>query len=168
MRTVELMPIMAEKGVRFDYCTLIEGQGELDSRIAELGGRIYTCPLKPFWSFGRRLTRFLEQTRYDIVHSHSHYFSGYIVRQAHKAGIKGRIVHFRNTFDDKSPTLYRKFYLRTTRKWISVHATAMLAVCRGAMELSWRKDWRQDPRCRVIYNGLDLSNYKGKIGRAHV
>lgn len=158
VRTIELMPAMAEKDTRFDFCTLLQEEGQLDARIRDLGGEVFTCPLKAdIWSFARRFLSLLEQFDYDIVHCHSHYFSGYILRLAHKAGIKGRIAHFRSMGDGKRVTLKRKLYHYAMRRMIDKHATAILAVGRGAMECSWRRDWQKDRRCRVIHNGFDLS-----------
>lgn len=160
-RTIEVTPLLAERGVEFDFCTLSAGAGQLDELIRQLGREVFPCPLRPgLMSFGSRFVRFLKNSDYDIVHSHSHYFSGYIVKLAHKAGIKSRIAHFRNTYDGKSLNLQRKIYKRIMRKWIGEHATAILAVCRGAMELGWGEDWEKDSRAKVVYNGLDLSRFQ--------
>jgi len=161
MRTLELMPVLSEKGVRFSFCTLASGKGQLDETIRELGGEVLPCPLRPgVWSFGRRFVKLLKQSNYDIVHSHGHYFSGYVVWLAYKVGIKGRIVHFRITYDGQANTLPRRLYRKIMYNLADRYATSILAVCRGAMEFAWGKDWQKDPRAQVIYNGLDLSRYQ--------
>ena len=161
LRTLELMPLLAEKGVHFDFCTLSGGEGELDGEIRQLGGEVFPCPLRSaVLTFGKRFLQILNHSNYDIVHSHEHYFNGCIVRLAHKAGIKGRIVHFRSIYDGKPLTLRRKFYRKIMHRWMDKYATAILAVCCGAMEFSWGEDWYKDPRVQVIYNGLDLSQYQ--------
>jgi glycosyltransferase involved in cell wall biosynthesis len=158
LRTVELMPLLSEKGVHFDFCTVLPGKGPLDEKIHQLGGKVLPCPLRPgLVSFGRRFVKLLEQSDYDIVHSHTHYFSGNIVRLADKAGIGKRIVHFRSIGDGKKVTLKRKLYHHIMRGMIDKYATAILAVGSGAMEYGWRQDWPKDPRCKIIHNGLDLS-----------
>jgi glycosyltransferase involved in cell wall biosynthesis len=161
-RTVELMLPMKQRGVHFDYCTFVDSKGPLDKRVRELGGNIYCCPLEQsdLCGFARRFIQFLKQTNYDIVHTHSHYFSGYLVYFAYKGGIRSRIVHFRNTTDGVKRTLQRQRYIRVMLGLIDKYATAILAVCRGAMDHVWRVDWQEDSRCRVIYNGLDLSGYQ--------
>jgi len=161
LRTFELMPLLAKRGVHFDFCTLSGGEGELDREIRQLGGEVFPCPLRPaVLTFGRRFRHILERSDYDIVHSHEHYFNGCIVRLAHKAGIKGRIVHFRNTYNGKPLTFQRILYRKIMHRWMDKHATAILAVCRGAMEFSWGKDWHKDPRVQVIYNGIDFLQYQ--------
>jgi glycosyltransferase involved in cell wall biosynthesis len=161
-RTVELMLPMKQRGVHFDYCTLVDGEGALDNRVREVGGNIYCCPLEQsdLCGFARRFILFLRQSDYDIVHTHSHYFSGYLVYFAYKGGIRSRIVHFRNTADGVERTLQRQRYIRVMLGLIDKYATAILAVCRGAMDHAWGTDWHGDPRCRAIYNGLDLSGYE--------
>jgi len=161
MRTLEVMPLMAEKGVRFDFCTLSAERGQLDEKIRQLRGEVFPCPLRPKrWSFPARFVEFLKNSDYDIVHSHVHYASGYIVRLAYKARIKGRIVHFRNTTDGVPNTLTRRIYRRIMRRLIDKYATSILAVCRGAMEFGWGSGWQRDNRAQVIYNGLDTSVFE--------
>jgi glycosyltransferase involved in cell wall biosynthesis len=161
-RTVELMPLMKKRAVHFDYCTLVDGEGPLDKRVREFGGSIHCCPLEQshLCGFAKRFIQFLKQSDYDIVHTHSHYFSGYLVYFAYKGGIKRRIVHFRNTADGVDRTLQRQRYTKVMLELMDKYATAILAVCRGAMDQAWRADWHGDSRCRVIYNGLDLSGYE--------
>lgn len=159
-RTLEVMPLLREKGVTFDFCTLTAEKGLLDEKIEKLGGIIRPCPLRPnVLTFGRRFVRLLKNSDYDIVHSHGHNFSGYIVRLAYKAGVEGRIVHFRSISDGKDDTIQRRVYKWVMRRFIDKYATSILAVCRGAMEYGWRKDWAKDQRCEVIYNGIDMSVY---------
>jgi glycosyltransferase involved in cell wall biosynthesis len=162
MRTVELMPLMARKGVQFDYCTLVEGEGALDKMVRELGGNIYCCRLgeKDLCGFAKRFIPFLRRSDYDIVHTHLHYFSGYVVYCAYKGGKKSRIVHFRSTGDGREPTQERRRYAKVMLKVMDKYATAILAVCKGAMDQAWRTDWQKDSRCRVVYDALDLSGYE--------
>jgi len=166
IRTVELMPFLAKKGIILDFCTLSGdlGPGQLDKTIHDLGGNVYTCPLKPgLWSFGRRFVDFLRQSEHKIVHSHVHYASGYIARLAYRAGVQGRIVHFRSIGDGKANTISRWLYHRIMRRMVNNYATAILAVCRGAMEYAWGENWQKDCRCRIIYNGIDLPVFKNTV-----
>lgn len=161
MRTLELMPLLAEQGVSFDFCTLKEGEGQLDEHIVQLGGNVIPFLLKPhYFKFGRQFVKFLKASNYDIVHSHVHYASGYIAGLAYQAGVKGRIVHFRNTKDGRPNSYVRKLYRHIMRFLVGRYATSILAVCRGAMEYSWGLDWEDDSRASVIYNGLDLRPFQ--------
>jgi len=158
MRTIQLMPLLASRGVHFDFCVVSPGKGQLDDQIYEMGGKIFACQLKPdILNFQRKFPAFLKQSDYDIVHCHGHLSCGYILYLSHKAGIKGRIAHFRSIGDGKNITIKRKIYHNIMRRMANKYATAILAVCHGAMECVWKQDWQNDSRCRVIYNGLDVS-----------
>src|SRR5437867_3557767 len=95
LRTIDLMQEEALRRFRFHYATLGRGAGSLDDTIRALGGDVYPCPLGP--AFPWRFRRLLRTGRFDIVHSHVHYFSGYILRLAAQEGIGARIAHFRTT-----------------------------------------------------------------------
>lgn len=160
MRTLELMPQLFTKGVHSDFCVLSGGEGDLDGQIRQLGGNVYVCSLlNNRLTFGRRFVNFLRKSDYDIVHSHADRNSGNIVRLAYKAGIKARIVHCRNT-NSVSISWLKNMYYAILRWMAGRYATAVLAVSRSAMESYWGENWQSDSRCRVIYNGLDLSPFK--------
>ncbi|AEH09145.1 MULTISPECIES: glycosyltransferase [Protofrankia] len=42
---------------------------------------------------------------------------------------------------------------------LDANATDLLAVCEAVMRELWRPEWRVDPRCRVIYNGLEVEPF---------
>ena len=42
------------------------------------------------------------------------------------------------------------------------YATDILAVSEGTMVEAWCADWPADPRCRVIFNGLDTSRFEAR------
>lgn len=168
-RTVELMPLLAEKGVHVDFCTLRDEQGDLDEKIRGFGGNIIPCPLRPgLLTFQKRFVDFLKRSDYDIVHAHIHLAGGYIARLAHRAGVKGRIVHFRSTSDGKPSNAWRKLYSGTMRWMVRRHATGILAVCRAAMEFGWGKNWTDDSRAKVVYNGIDLSEYDKPVDKRDI
>jgi len=162
IRTIELMPFMADKGVQFDYCALSgnPNEAQLVEKIQAHGGKSFFCPLRPgIFSFGHRFIDFLNKSNYDIVHSHVHDFSGYIMKLAYKAAVSKRIVHFRTMGTGKKMSFRRRCYHATVRRMVNKYATDILAVCRGAMEFGWSRDWTSDSRCQVIYNGLDSGKF---------
>jgi glycosyltransferase involved in cell wall biosynthesis len=157
LRTLDLMEQEALKTFEFHFATLASGGGALDDRIRELDGHVHSCVLGA--TFSTRFRRLLRHFKYDIVHSHVHHFSGYILRLAFKEGVPARIAHFRSTGDGRPTTVRRRAQRALTRHWIDRYATAIVAVSEGCMRSAWSNDWRSDPRCAVIYNGLDLSGF---------
>jgi glycosyltransferase involved in cell wall biosynthesis len=161
MRTLDLMRHIDQDQYKFHFCALSGLPGELDEEVRGLGGEVFYIKLGR--SFPSNFRRFLRSGNYQVVHSHVHYFSGYVLRLAAQAGVPGRIAHFRNMDDGKDLTLLRKIRNRIMKGWINRYATDIVAVCEGAMRSAWGEQWHADPRCQVIYNGLDLSKFNGPL-----
>ncbi len=156
MRTLDLLRCLPPGRFELEFCSLSGQPGHLDDEIRRLGGKVHGCKLKsPLfpWTFGR----LLRQGRFDIVHSHIHYLSGFLLMLAHRVGVPGRIAHFRNTTDGKQQTLPRRLQNRVMKRWIERHASLILAVGRVTMESAWGVKWRLDSRCQVIPNGLNTA-----------
>src|SRR2546422_7348680 len=88
MRTIDVMGQDVLKDFEFHFVTLGPGTGALDATIRELNGHVHSCPLGV--TFAARFRRLLRTCRYDIVHSHVHYFSGYILRLAYRGDVPTR------------------------------------------------------------------------------
>jgi len=166
LRTLDLMPQTALSGYEFHFATLAPGPGALDAEISRLNGQVHSCALG--LTFPSRFRELLHKGRFDIVHSHVHHFSGYILRLARKESVPARIAHFRSTGDGQPTTLRRRAQRALTRRWLDSHATAIVAVSEGAMRQAWRDDWRRDVRCTVIYDGLDLKGVPHTSDRTSV
>lgn len=163
LRTLDLMRTIDRRLYRFDYCALSGRKGHLEREIAALGGEVYACPLGILFPY--RFRQLLRRQRFDVVHSHVHHFSGLVLRLAAQCGVPVRVAHFRSSGDGHRDTLRRRCQRRLMCHWINRYATNILAVSESAMESAWRPDWRADPRCEVIYNGLCLSDFHEACNR---
>lgn len=140
-----------------DFCCLSGRGGAYASEIEALGSKVYTCRLgRNLYDFNRRLQAIFELGRYDIVHSHVHYFSGYILWRAKAAGITGRIAHSHSNSDGRRSTLARVIYRKWMQRWISRYATVRIAVAQEPAAVLFGKHWRLDPDIRVVRCGIDL------------
>ena len=106
-----------------------------DGEVRALGGNIIPClhPARP-WSYARNFRRALAaHGRYDIAHSHVYHYSGWVLGLARRAGVPVRIAHSHVDVmpEDVAPSLLRRAYLATSKRWICSHATIGLA-CSGA------------------------------------
>jgi len=163
LRTVELAESFRRKRVRSDFLVLTGLEGALDERVRTAGGDVIKCPL------GRRFPasfyRLLRTRRYDVVHSHVHYFSGVILTIARVAGTPGRVAHFRTAVvNDKRATRRRHVQLALCRRLVDLAATDILAVGEGAMRGAWGAHWKSDPRCRVVYSGIPSERLRPAVG----
>jgi glycosyltransferase involved in cell wall biosynthesis len=166
MRTLDVMRYSDRERFQFHFLTLTGKSGQLDDEIRALGGEVHPLPLG--MTFASRLRHFLQRGRFDAVHSHVQYSSGFMLRQAQKEGVPVRIAHFHCTDDGRGHGLRRRLQRRVMCRWIDRHATNILAVSRGAMAASWKADWESDPRCRVVANGVDLAPYAAPPDRPGV
>jgi glycosyltransferase involved in cell wall biosynthesis len=153
LRTVELAEYFSPERVRSDFLVLTGREGALDERVTAAGGRVIKCPLDA--RFPLAFHRLLRERRYDVVHSHVHYFSGVVLALARAAGIPGRVAHLHTAIvNGRRNTLRRRAQLALTRELLQRNATDIVACGEGAMNVAWRPDWSGDPRCRVIYYGI--------------
>jgi glycosyltransferase involved in cell wall biosynthesis len=121
---------------QMDFATQTREASSYDTEARALGSKIIPClmPSRP-WTYARNLRSILgREGPYDIVHSHVHHYSGFVLRLASKAGIGGRIAHSHldSSLVDRQADLARRAYLGVTRRWIAKFATCRLGASRTA------------------------------------
>jgi O-antigen/teichoic acid export membrane protein/glycosyltransferase involved in cell wall biosynthesis len=151
LRAVELAESFGPDRVRSDFVVLTGLDGALDERVRDAGGRVIKCRLDRH--FPVAFLRLLRTERYDVVHSHVHFFSGVVLALARLAGVPLRVSHLHTArVNDRRDTLRRRAQLAFCRWLLRLNATAIVAAGEGAMESAWGRDWSADARCRVVYN----------------
>jgi glycosyltransferase involved in cell wall biosynthesis len=162
LRTLELAESFSGEQVRSDFLVLSGLEGPLDARVRAAGGEVIKCRVDA--RFPLRLYRLLRERRYDVVHSHVHYFSGVILALARLAGTPGRIANFHTAVvNDKEETIRRRAQLATCKRFIQFGATDLLAVGEGTMHGAWGPQWKSDRRCRVVYSGLPAARLRVQV-----
>jgi glycosyltransferase involved in cell wall biosynthesis len=167
MRTLELLRYLDTEKYDLCLCAVAGVVGNFGSKIEAAGGRIVVMPYDLF-RFSRRFVRLLREERFDAVHSHMFYQSGNILRLASKCEVPIRVAQFRSSRERPRNSWRRRLEAALLRHWIRVHATDILAVSEEAMSKAWSEDWHDDPRCRVVYNGLDPRPYEQPADRSGV
>lgn len=166
VRTVELMHYIDRDRYLPHFLSLSGQSGQLDDEIRSLGSEVYLCKLGR--GFARRFTALLKKEKYDIVHSHVHFSSGYILRLAEKAGVRGRITHLRSTRDGRASTPRRVLQRIVSRWLVNRHSTHILAVGTGTITALFGEKWSENPRRMVLYDGVDESLFSEPPDRAGV
>ena len=152
-RAVELAEYFPRDRVRSDFVALTGRAGALDDRVEAAGGQVIKCPLDAH--FPLAFYRLLRARRYDVVHSHVHYFSGVVLALARAAGVPGRVAHLHTAVvHGRRRTLRRRAQLALCRTLLQHTATNIVACGEGTMDVAWMPGWSADPRCRVIYFGV--------------
>jgi glycosyltransferase involved in cell wall biosynthesis len=150
-----------------DFVVHTEKPCPYDSEVRALGSKIIPCltPAKP-WLYDRNFKRILrEYGPYDIVHSHVHNFSGYVLYLAKQAGVPVRIAHSHNDTSaiDAKAGLHRRLYLTLTKWLIDRYATLCLAASYKVVTVLFNQAWKTNSRCRILYCGVDLTPFRDLV-----
>jgi glycosyltransferase involved in cell wall biosynthesis len=150
--------------IQFDFAVHTDQPGHYDEEILALGGRILhhkNPKILHFAAYARALSDTLrKQGPFAGVHSHVHFFSGYILRLAEKAGVPLRLAHAHSTSDGQKNSLLWRIYRWYMRMLIHRHGTHLLGNSRASCEAVYGSTCWQDLRVRVIQNAIDLTPYK--------
>jgi glycosyltransferase involved in cell wall biosynthesis len=98
---------------------------------------------------------------YDVVHSHVHHFSGFVLKAASCGGVARRIAHSHNDtrHQEADAGPFRRAYLRLANRWIDHYATHRIAASREAT-LSLAHGDSQS--WSVLYYGHDFAPFFAK------
>lgn len=155
--------------LQIDACVTGPGRGTYESEFEQLGGRILRCPLsRNPWQFAKCFEKMLTNERYDVVHSHLYYFSGFVLRAAARAGVPKRIAHNHPAEDVKAGGILRFLYAKWMRRWTRRYGTAFVGPTRAALESFWGPDWEMDGDKRVLYNGIHINRFAQPADRSRI
>ncbi|WP_420497689.1 glycosyltransferase [Parafrankia soli] len=157
LRAVNLLRRLDPTEFRLLFCVTSDAPGALDGEIRALGGEVYYCRAEP--RFPLAFYRLLREIRPDVVHSGVATFSGVVLAVARAAGVPRRIAHFFRSSDRNGEGPRGRLRRMVWRALLDAFATDLIAVSEAAMRGLWRDTWRLDPRCRVIYNGVELEPF---------
>ena len=149
--------------VQMDFLVHTDAPCVYDKEIHALGSRIIPClsPSRPL-TYARNFRQILRaQGPYDILHSHVHHFSGFVLKLAHSEGVPVRITHSHSDTSpiDQKGTILRRIYLRLCKHWVRKHATLGMAASQKAADALWGKNWQEDKRWRILYCAIDLAPF---------
>jgi glycosyltransferase involved in cell wall biosynthesis len=156
---------------KMDFLVHTNEPADYDEEIRRLGARIFRCPnhRRPLYA-GRLLKIINRYGPFDVVHSHVHYFSGYILSIARIAGTAVRIAHSHNdtsTVDSAAGPL-RKGYTRIMGQLIATNCTCRLAASRLAANSLLGRNWQKDTRSRVLHYGIEVERFAKRYDAAEV
>lgn len=143
-----------------------------DDEIRALGSQIIPClhPRYPL-TYAHNLKRILrEYGPYDIIHSHVHHYSGWVLRIAHQAGVPMRVAHSHSdtSFLQANASVLRRLYFMLMQRWIAQCATRGWGCSRAAAAALFGPEWASDPRWRVLYHGIDLRPFHQVVHQGDV
>jgi glycosyltransferase involved in cell wall biosynthesis len=157
---------------RFDFLVHSTSPGAYDDEVRRLGAGIVTClhPSRPHLYAPNLLRQLRVHGPYDVVHSHVHHFSGFVLRLARRAGIGGRIAHSHSDTSrvQQQATPSRLLYYALARRAIRRNATLGLAASRAAAGALFGPEWEARHFCAVLHCGIDLAPFQVNVDRRAV
>lgn len=150
----------------FTFCVASEQSRFFDSEIQSLGAGLIHCPVNGgYRKFAKQFLSILDETRYDVVHSHSMFFSGVVMRLAKKAGVPIRISHSHNTQDGKPDSIQRYIYRRLMRRYIQRYATNGVGCSMVAADYLFTPDWRNRKGYKIATCAVNTNAFRCSVDR---
>jgi len=157
---------------QMDFLVHTDEQQAYEDEAKALGSQVIRClhPSRP-WMYAKNFRQVLrEHGSYDVVHSHIHHYSGFVLRLAHQTGIPLRIAHSHSDTVqvESESSLSRKAYCKLMRYWISRYSTTGLSVSKASAPSLFGSNWQKDSRWQVVHCGIDLAPFEISVDSATV
>jgi glycosyltransferase involved in cell wall biosynthesis len=169
---VQVLRHIDREKYQMDFLVHTTDAGAYDAEVLSLGARIipclaYTNPMRYAQNFLRILRHY---GPYDVVHSHVHHFSGYVMLLAAMGGVPTRISHGHTArlMRESARTRWRKTYDATMRYLVARFASAGIAVSQDSADAFFPPDWRNNAKWSVLYTGIDLSPFGQPVNRDEI
>ena len=144
---------------KYDFTFLCYGQEKYDyeDEIEELGGHIARVDVpKDIGIFNhiKQLKKLIKENKYDIVHAHTYYNSGFSMLASYLCGVKLRITHSHNIQSEYKPSISKRIYYLFSKILILLFSNKYLACTKDAGKSLFGKS-----KFDVVNNGIQLENF---------
>lgn len=169
---VQVLRHIDREKYQMDFLVHTTEAGDYDEEVRSLGARIIPClGYTNLARYARNFLRILRQHGpYDVVHSHVHHFSGYVLMLAKMSGVPVRIAHSHSDtrLAESSAGGLRKAYRFSMRSLIGTCASDALAVSTEAGNDLFSGPWRTSSEWKLQHLGIDLSKFDGSVDKQAV
>ena len=144
-----------------DYLVYGEAVEPLEAEVEALGGRVFHIPYphKGTVKYVLEMKRVMrEYGPYDVVHAHSLFNSGFVMKAAYEMGIPIRISHGHSDRRNIKEKCLRDMYNRYMRYLINRYATQRIACSEGAGKYLYGKSY--DESVFIMRNGVDAEKFR--------
>ena len=151
--------------IQMDFLAHRAGSAAYDEEIRDHGSKVLSAPHAASPArYARELKAILRRHGpFDAVHSHVHYFSGYVLAIAARERVPVRVAHAHVAMGNASHgarrSPWRLVYEETMRRLIWRYATAGLANSAASGRDLFGSRWDADPRFELLQYGFDFSRY---------
>lgn len=145
----------------FDYLVYGDAVEPLEAIVEELDGRVFHIPYPHIDvnSYMREMKKIMrEYGPYDVVHAHSLFNSGLVMKAAYDMKIPIRISHGHSDRRNSKVRLPRQCYNWFMQKLINRYATRKIACSEGAGKYLYGKAY--DVSVYIMRNGVDVERFR--------
>lgn len=145
----------------FDYLVYGDAIEPLESVVEELGGRVFHIPYPhvDVNKYMREMKKIMyEYGPYHVVHAHSLFNSGLVMKAAYEMKIPIRIAHAHSDRRNTEVGLPRRCYNLLMQKLINRYATQKIACSEGAGKYLYGKAY--DNSIYIMRNGVDVKRFR--------
>lgn len=164
---IQVLRGMTGSGIQLDFLVHRDGPFHYQAEAEALGARVIDCKGLRFpplyaWNLMMILRR---NGPYQVIHSHSHHFSGITLLVAAIAGVPVRVVqsHLDTRQVDAEAGTCRRIYTTVMKRLIWSCATVGTAVSGRAADALFPPDWREHGKWRVMLLGIDPQPFESPV-----
>jgi glycosyltransferase involved in cell wall biosynthesis len=169
---VQMLRELDGSSYKCDFLVHSEEAGAYDAEVLRLGARIIPCmaPDRPLTYCGNFFRVLKQYGPYDVVHSHVHYFSAFVLFLARVGGVPVRIAHSHTDLRsvEQGSSLHRKLYCYLMRRLLPYSASGGFAVSSQSGDCLFPSEWANSRRWKLAYLGIDLARFRGEIAGSQV
>ena len=148
------------KRFQIDYLVFGETVEAYEPELLEKGCRIWhvPSPSESYRQFYANLKKLIREKGYDIVHCHTMFNSGLVLRAAKQCGVPIRIAHSHSIQGSEGRSTLQRLYEKTMRRWIRKDATHYVGCGQASGEWLFGEKLFHEKGI-VLLNGVDLDRF---------
>lgn len=142
------------------YLVFEDDIGAYEKELEDSGCVIHhlASPSDGYYKYYGSLKKLMEDERFDVVHSHTMFSSGWAMLAARKLGIPIRISHSHTIRGPEKRNVIKNLYENTMRRVIIKNSTELVACGNSAGRWLFGDD-EYEKHGKLIYNGISLSSF---------
>lgn len=147
--------------LEFDFLVYGDEVGLLESMVIDNGGKvIHMNKDKNYFTFYKRLKEVMKTNGpYDVVHSHTFFSSGIVLKAANDVKIKNRIAHIHSVKRSDANRVDKKIFNYIMRKLLLNHSTSFCACSNEAGNYVFTENVFSESGI-IIPNSIDIDKFK--------
>lgn len=158
---ISIQKYLDKTNFQFHYLVFGNEVGELESEVKEMGGEIIRInnPKNNYIKFYNQLNKVLvEKGPYDVVHSHTLFSSGIVMKAAFSKEVPRRISHSHSAVINNRVTIFKSVYKKIMRHFLKLYSTDYIACSISAGSYLYGDKWFHNYG-EIFKNGIDLNKY---------